>query len=77
MTFVFIAIAVVAGLTLVVVGRQGGLPDPVVDLRPEADPEHPRFDVVFRGYRMDEVDEVITRLQHEISRLRDGRMTRD
>ena len=69
MTAVFVAIAVIVGVALVIVGRQGGLPDAVVDLRPEQDPLDPTFDVVLRGYRMDEVDAKIFELQAEILRL--------
>ncbi|MDD2857758.1 MAG: hypothetical protein PHU75_03700 [Candidatus Nanopelagicales bacterium] len=70
MTLVFVGIAVLVGIALVLVGRQGGLPDAQVDLRPEVDPDHPRFDVVLRGYRMDEVDATIARLQDELKTLR-------
>ena len=70
MTVVFIAIAVIAGIALLLVGRQGGLPEAVVDLRPEGDPADPTFDVVLRGYRMDEVDATIQALQDENDRLR-------
>lgn len=70
MTFVFIAIAILVAITLLLVGRQGGLPEAAVDLRPEVDPDHPRFDVVLRGYRMDEVDATIARMQAELTALR-------
>ncbi|MDO8732287.1 MAG: DivIVA domain-containing protein [Actinomycetota bacterium] len=70
MTVVFIAIAVIVGIALVLVGRQGGLPEAVVDLRPEGDPADPRFDVVLRGYRMDEVDAKLEELRAENERLR-------
>lgn len=70
MTVVFLAIAVIIGLALLLVGRQGGLPEAIVDLRPEGDPDDPRFDVVFRGYRRDEVDATLEGLRAENARLR-------
>ncbi|MDP2287164.1 MAG: DivIVA domain-containing protein [Actinomycetota bacterium] len=70
MTAVFLAIAVIVGIALLLVGRQGGLPEAVVDLRPEGDAQDPRFDVVLRGYRMDEVDAAIQELRAENERLR-------
>ena len=71
MIFVFIAIAVIVGIALLLIGRQGGLPEAVVDLRPEGDPADPRFDVVLRGYRMDEVDAKLDELRAENARLRE------
>ncbi|MSZ41325.1 MAG: DivIVA domain-containing protein, partial [Actinobacteria bacterium] len=47
-----------------------GLTEIGAQLRPEVDPEHPRFDVAFRGYRMDEVDAVIDALRSENARLK-------
>ncbi len=70
MTFIFIAIAVIVGIALAVVGRQGGLPEAEIDLRPEVDPEDPKFDVVLRGYRMDDVDAKLAELQAENEQLR-------
>ena len=70
MTIVFLAIAVIIGLALLLVGHQGGLPEAVVDLRPEGDPGDPRFDVVLRGYRMDEVDATLAGLRAENEQLR-------
>jgi DivIVA domain-containing protein len=52
------------------VGKGDVLTDVGPELRPEVDPDHPRFDVVFRGYRMDEVDAVIERLRAENARLK-------
>ena len=71
MTVVFIAIAVIVGIALLLVGRQGGLPDAGVDVRPEVDPAQPRFDVVLRGYRMDEVDAKLAELRTENEQLRE------
>ena len=70
MTVIFLVIAVIGIAMILVVGRQGGLPEAGPDLRPEVDPAHPAFDVVFRGYRMDEVDQVIDALQADNAQLR-------
>lgn len=70
MTIVFLAIAVIVGIALLLVGREGGLPEAVVDLRPEGDPHSPVFDVVLRGYRMDEVDAALEQLRAENEQLR-------
>ncbi len=70
MTIVFLAIAVIVGIALLLVGRQGGLPEAVVDLRPEGDAADPTFDVVLRGYRMDEVDATLQALRAENEQLR-------
>jgi hypothetical protein len=40
------------------------------DLKPDTLDGEPAFDVVVRGYRMDEVDEQIASLQTEIDHLR-------
>ncbi len=73
MTFLFLAIAVITGITLLLVGRQGGLPEAERDLRPEGDPNDPSFDVVLRGYRMDEVDAKLAELRAENEQLRQER----
>ncbi len=73
MTFLFLAIAVITGITLLLVGRQGGLPEGERDLRPEGDPSDPSFDVVLRGYRMDEVDAKLAELRAENEQLRQER----
>ncbi|CAB4663965.1 unannotated protein [freshwater metagenome] len=70
MTLMFIVIAVITGVLVFFVGRGDGLTEIGAQLRPEVDPEHPRFDVVFRGYRMDEVDAVIDALRSENARLK-------
>jgi len=77
MTVIFIVIAVIGIVTILVVGRQGGLPEVDPDLRPEVDSLDPQFDVVFRGYRMDEVDEVIQNLRADNDRLRGELHTND
>jgi DivIVA domain-containing protein len=78
MTFVFLlaGIAVIAVVALLAVGRLGELPDVEPDRAPLALPERPlvrddvdsvRFAVGMRGYRMDEVDDVLDRLASEVS----------
>ena len=69
MTIVFavLLIIAIAGVSMLAVGRLGELPPAQADRRPEG--TEPRFDVVLRGYRMDEVDETIAALQQRIDRL--------
>lgn len=67
--FVVLAVLVLAGAFLAVAGLLGDLPDVEPDLRPETIDGKPEFDVVVRGYRMDEVDEELSRMQREIDRL--------
>ena len=72
--FVLVAIAVVAGVAMVAAGRFDRLGEAIPDRAPETDPDgSPRFDVVARGYRMDEVDAVVTALREENARLRGER----
>jgi hypothetical protein len=68
--FVVIAIAVLAFIFLVVLGPLGELPPAEPDLRPDEFDGNPQFDVVVRGYRMDEVDAQIAALQSEVASLR-------
>ena len=70
MTVMFFVIALITLVLLLTVGKRDGLSEVTPDLRPEVDPLHPRFDVVFRGYRMDEVDAVINALRTENARLK-------
>lgn len=84
-TFVFmvLGIAVIAGVAMLAVGRLGELPEVEPDRAPLALPEDRplgkddvddvRFAVGMRGYRMDEVDEVLDRLAGEVSE-RDARI---
>lgn len=67
--FVLIAIGVIAAVGLVASGRLGALPPAPADRRPATRDGNPEFDVVLRGYRMDEVDAVIADLR---ARLDDG-----
>ncbi len=78
MTFfhLLIVLAVLAAVAAVAAGRvRGGLPEPTstrpeVELPAEAigtrDVDAVRFSVGFRGYRMDEVDDVLDRLGLEL-----------
>ena len=67
--FVVIAVIVIAGAFLASLGLLGELPPADVDTRPDRIGDEPEFDVVVRGYRMDEVDEELSRLNAEIARL--------
>ena len=63
--------AVVAAIAWFVVGKfEVWLPDAGSDLKPDTRDDDPAFDVVLRGYRMDEVDSTIAQLQAEIESLR-------
>jgi uncharacterized small protein (DUF1192 family) len=68
--FVVLAIAILALIFLVVLGPLGELPPVEPDARPDEIDGEPAFDVVLRGYRMDEVDERIAALQGELDSLR-------
>jgi DivIVA domain-containing protein len=75
--FVLVALAVIAGIGLLAVGRLGELPpvepDRTPDLLPDAGPlggadvDRVRFDVGLRGYRMDEVDQVLDRVAADLA----------
>jgi hypothetical protein len=77
--FAVLVIAVLALIFMGVLGLLGELPPVEQDLRPDELDGEPAFDVVFRGYRMDEVDGQLERMQLEIDRLRngDGRVSAD
>lgn len=72
MTFLFvvIAIVVIAAVAILITGRWN--PDMGLgaagDHRPDL-AENPQFDVVIRGYRMDEVDAKIAELQQKLDSL--------
>ena len=67
--FVILAIAVITFIFMAVLSPLGELPPAEADLRPDEVDGAPVFDVVVRGYRMDEVDERITSLQSQIDEL--------
>jgi hypothetical protein len=71
MTFIFVilAVVVIALIGILATGRLGELPEPVRDARPDEKFGNPAFDVVARGYRMDEVDQVIEELQAQVAKL--------
>ena len=84
MPFLFAALAVVVlgGAAMLITGRLGGLPEPERDRRKYVNPDAPispldaeniRFGVVFRGYRMDDVDETIEALTETI-RMREAQL---
>ena len=63
LVFVLVAIAVIACIALASVGRLGELPEAPADRKPT----EAGFDVVARGYRMDEVDEELARLRARLA----------
>ena len=76
--FMLAAIVVITVVSLVAVGRlDATLPDVAADLPPlalpearplaQADVDGVRFGVGMRGYRMDEVDDVLDRLGREVA----------
>ena len=69
--FLLIGIAIVVAGFWIAVGRlDASLADQESDLRPDVRDGEPTFDVVFRGYRMDEVDATIADLQAQVEQLR-------
>ena len=69
--FFLIGAALVAAIAWFVVGKfEVWLPSAGSDLKPDTRDDDPAFDVVLRGYRMDEVDSTIAQLQAEIVSLR-------
>jgi hypothetical protein len=68
--FVIVVILVLGAGFVAILGLLGGLPPSEQDLRPDTRDGEPSFDVVVRGYRMDEVDAQLAVLQEEIDRLR-------
>ena len=83
LAFVLAAIVVITVVALLAVGRLGELPETEPDRAPVALPEDRplhredvdsvRFAVGVRGYRMDEVDDVLDRLAVEVAE-RDARI---
>lgn len=74
--FVILVIVLLAVGFLLVLGLLGGLPPAEPDLRPDTEDGQPAFDVVVRGYRMDEVDAQLATMQDQIDLMQaelDGR----
>lgn len=70
LVFVLAGVLVIAAAFWFATGRlDPSLPDDASDLRPDKRGGEPSFDVVLRGYRMDEVDETIAGLQSQIAEL--------
>ncbi|MCF8528209.1 MAG: hypothetical protein K9G80_11960 [Candidatus Nanopelagicales bacterium] len=68
--FAVIAILVIAGAVAYATGRGSGLAAAEPDRRPQDVDDSTTFDVVLRGYRMDEVDARIAQLEAENRALR-------
>lgn len=68
--FVIVVILVLGAGFVAVLGLLGDLPPSEQDLRPDTRDGEPSFDVVVRGYRMDEVDARLASMQDEIDALR-------
>ena len=82
LVFLLVVLALLGGIAVVAAGRGDGLPEPVVDRAPLGLPDGPiepaalsrvRFSSAFRGYRMDQVDEVLDRCAAELAE-RDARI---
>lgn len=63
--FVLLAMAALGAVGVLASGRVGRLPDAPPDLRPAA--SAPPFELALRGYRMDQVDEVLEVLQARVA----------
>ncbi|MGH8969064.1 MAG: DivIVA domain-containing protein [Actinomycetes bacterium] len=78
-----VVLAVIAVIAVAAAGRWGSMPDAEPDRSPRgqlppgdvtrAEVDGLRFSLGFRGYRMDEVDEVLDRLTDQLER-RDARI---
>jgi DivIVA domain-containing protein len=79
LVLLLVVLAVIAGIAVVATGRWGGLPDvepersPRGELPADSEVDRPavdglRFSLALRGYRMDEVDDVLDRLVDELDR---------
>lgn len=72
LVFAVLAILVIGGAVAYATGRWGSVgPAADRDLRPEVIEGRSTFDVVVRGYRMDEVDARIADLERQVSALSD------
>jgi hypothetical protein len=67
--FVIVVILVLGAGFAAVLGLMGDLPPNEPDLRPDTLAVEPAFDVVVRGYRMDEVDAQLATMQAEIDAM--------
>jgi len=81
--FILLALVLLGAVAVVAAGRGDALGEPGHDRPPLGLPEGRltaddlaglRFSAAFRGYRMDQVDEVLDRLQAELAR-RDARIS--
>jgi DivIVA domain-containing protein len=78
LVLLLVVLAVIGGIAVVAAGRGGSLPEPDPDRATtgtladdEVDRSHVdglRFTLALRGYRMDEVDEVLDKLVDELDR---------
>jgi DivIVA domain-containing protein len=79
LVLLLVVLAVIGGIAVVATGRWGGLPDvepersPRGELPADVELDRPavdglRFSLALRGYRMDEVDDVLDRLVDELDR---------
>lgn len=69
--FVVVGVVLVVAVFWMATGRlDAQIPRATHDLRPGERDGEPSFDVVMRGYRMDEVDATIADLQEQIERLK-------
>jgi hypothetical protein len=67
--FVIVAILVLGAGFLALLGLLGELPPSEPDLKPDTLDGEPAFDVVARGYRMDEVDAQLATMQDAIDTM--------
>ncbi|MCX6432778.1 MAG: hypothetical protein NTX29_08310 [Actinobacteria bacterium] len=67
--FVIVAILVLGAGFLALLGLLGELPSSEPDLKPDTLDGEPAFDVVARGYRMDEVDAQLATMQDAIDTM--------
>lgn len=75
--FALIGVALVAALGLVLAGKLPPVPQPTAEPRVPRLPENPsaddvdqlRLPVVFRGYRMQDVDDALAALRNRIAQL--------